>query len=269
MKALTIGLMIVTVGIGSAASATMLTLDSDISYSQIKAWSHSLQSDVECREVVDVPGTYLCLTANQEMLSSLMGRVSFYVEGSPARSLVAESDPLYQKSPQKHYGGHDIMASDMEEFYSRLEETCRSPEKICANDLETSLQNIVIKDAQAQGYKNYAIIASSVKTKDLAHVISHEMYHARFFLNSHYQALVRQFWNNKVSFEDRKAIANIIGQIYNIKTPQGETLLLNEFQAFMLEESAEQDLLGVFAKRYAEELRKSLGSLAPGVEPIF
>jgi hypothetical protein len=270
MKTLTqLKCSLVVLGILTAVSVQaqnqdQLRLSAEIPSVQIGAWSKSTQAPVECRGIKDIPGTYLCLTANAALLRGLMGRVSFYVEGKPTRTLMAATDPLYTNSNQANYAGHDIMAADMELFYQGLEKACPTKPTLCASPLESALRNVVMDDAHRKGFKNYAIIAAAVGTEYFSEVVSHEILHARYFLNPLYRAKVAQFWKTKVSAQDRKAITKIIGGIYNLTGQNGNDLLLNEFQAYTLQEAAMTSQLGmVYAFEHGQELRSYMGALLP------
>jgi hypothetical protein len=220
--------------------------------SSITEFSKQVSSaeDIDCRSLKYIPGTILCLTKTEPQLKALMGRISYFVEGKQGRILVQEDNPTYQISDQANYAGHDIMYSDFSEFYTKIDESCLSPtssEKICLNTEEIALRKLI--DDEKKSFGNVVVIAAQAETDILNVVVSHEILHAKFFLNPEYQKIVKKFWIDKVvaaqkdveihnKLSDIYAVANATVSFTEGQGPSSrpELLLLNEFQAYILQQ---------------------------------
>lgn len=248
----------------AVASAQSLAIGSSMKSDDVDTWlATGLTSDVECRHVDDIPGTVLCITSNADQLRQMMGRVSYFVEGNGPREIVSETDADYLASPQANYGGHDIMAKDFREFFGKMDIGCQNDSTLCANSLETDLRDKITGPFETSGVRNYAVIATAIGKNEIRAVISHEVLHARFFLNPQYQKVVEDFWELKVSNVHKTEIQNILGDIYDLTGPDGRLLLLNEFQAFILMLEPYYPPMGPYAVYYEEDLRASLKGLLP------
>ena len=93
-------------------------------------------------------------------------------------------------------------------------------------------------------------------------VIAHEILHLQFFTDSRIKPVAEKFWDEKVSAEDKAAIKQKLAPNYNVEDRE---LLVNEFQAYMLQASAEYYELGNFLK-YRDALRAAMAAV--GVSPI-
>lgn len=235
------------------------TLGAPLSSFAIEKFNSSFTGSVECREFLDIPAAYVCLTENQETLQHLMGRVSYFVEGTPGRIIVSETNKNYTESEQYKYDGHDIEAKDFYYFYARMDFKCFFENSFCPNRLEAELRRKILSDARHKNYSNFVVIAMVAQTSFFSETFSHELLHARFFLNINYQNAVDKFWKTQVSAQDQLQIIEILQRIYNLKNQSdGYFLLLNEFQAFILQKDAQKEILGAQALKYAEPLRKVL-----------
>jgi hypothetical protein len=255
-------LTVLTFSLVSAADP-QLSLGKKIYTSELGQISSSFSNSVECHELEDRPAVYVCLAENQDLLRRLMGRVSYFVEGVPGDVVVAEDNQEYLKSTQANYDGHDIMAEDFLKFFSVMDKQCPEVNYMCPNTLESDLREHVIGDALRNQYQNYVVIAVVAKTSFFSGIVSHELLHARFFLSDKYQSVVDKFWRDEVSAEDRLEITRILGEVYNLKNNNGYFLLLNEFQAYLLEDSASDNILGSMATKYGQRLREELAQIEP------
>lgn len=241
-----------------SAAEVQLSLGKKIYTSELGQISSTFSNSVECHEFEDRPAVYICLAENQDLLRSLMGRVSFFVEGVPGGVVVAENNQEYLKSTQANYDGHDIMAEDFSKFFAEMDKKCPEMNYMCPNSLESGLREYVIGDAHRQQYQNFVVIAVVAKTDFFSGIVSHELLHARFFLNEKYRIVVDKFWREEVSDQDRLEIKRILGEVYNLKNENGYLLLLNEFQAYLLEETSNDNILGSMAVKYGKHLREEL-----------
>ena len=80
--------------------------------------------------------------------------------------------------------------------------------------------------------ENVVYISSSSDTLS-DNVVSHEIYHARFFLNTAYKNAVIDYYNNHLSKDQQKMFEKSVESVgYN---PEDRVLMANEFQAYMLD----------------------------------
>lgn len=95
----------------------------------------------------------------------------------------------------------------------------------------------------------------------------HEINHGLFSSSEIYRGIVINFWKNVVTAEDRTTIAKILSDIYN---PDDETLLIDEFQAYLLQPKVpvpQSDRLATFVAKYYGRLASELS--VAGVPPAF
>lgn len=99
-------------------------------------------------------------------------------------------------------------------------------------------------------YPNLVLIGL-YPSKDLNINLSHELLHASFFKDKILRSIIEQFWNEKVTKKDKQSIMKILSDDYDIRD---FNLLINEFQAYILESDALNDKLAKYAKKYRELL---------------
>ncbi|MFM8270447.1 MAG: hypothetical protein ACKN9V_09695, partial [Pseudomonadota bacterium] len=148
--------------------------------------------------------------------------------------------------------GHNIPSDELRGFWEALAKLC-SPEQSCASSEENELfENVLIP----MSFKRPQFIAITYAfDADWWVAISHELKHAQYFLNSKYRETVDRFWNETVSEEDRERVRTVLGERYN---KNDEAVMRNEFQAFLLEMHALEDMLKDFAPLYRDKLIQKL-----------
>jgi hypothetical protein len=246
------------IGLGISAQANEIAVTSPLSSTLIEAWSRQLTHPVECREISDIPGTIFCFAKTKQKLSKMMGRVSYFVESNSKGTITDPSSSKYTRSAAANYEGHDIQGEDYDGFHQELEEVCLKNSKLCANSMEKELKVDVIDPFKARGFDNYVVISTWVRTPRLSQVVSHEILHARFFLNLEYRLAVEDFWMNEVEPKDKRTIYNLLARTYDLTGMNGNTLLLNEFQAYTLQKGSRTTDLGVDSSKYQKKLRDRL-----------
>lgn len=244
------------------AQGERIKIGPDSTIAELDQMENSIKG-IECRYVSEIPGTVTCLTETEEGMRRLMGRVSYYVEGAPGKTLVAENDPQFLATPQAQYAGHDIQSEDMEEFFRASEKACQTDQRFCLNALETQLRDQVLSIARERGYQKYVVLAAAGYTGYMSMVLSHEYLHARYFLNADYRAHVKKFWIENLDAETRQGITKALGHTYNLTGAQGEFLLLNEFQAYVLQKDAMYGELGMIALYHGHALREHMAAFIP------
>lgn len=111
-----------------------------------------------------------------------------------------------------------------------------------------------ILDAPAISSLNgqYYVIAFPLDAPiDYRTIVTHEIHHAQFYLSPPLRQAVSEFWNSEISAEDRALMRSILGNVYN---RQNEALMIDEFQAYMLQEDAEHALLSQFVGKFKSAL---------------
>jgi hypothetical protein len=233
-----------------AAFAKGPVVSFDIPSDQVIQWNTEKSNEgTECKHISDIPGTYVCLMDFSDMIATF-ARASFFVEQAPQHTLVGEKDLAFQHSPPvTSYGGHDLNSQDLLTFFSASKKACKKNHAYCLNSHETFLRHLVAK-AKSRGFEKSVIIGIAATS------ISHELRHARYFLNEGYRKTVNEFWNTVVSPEDRQLITQRLGVIYDANNTD---LIINEFQAYLLQDGMPGGRVRYFTK-YRAPLMMALHS---------
>ena len=264
MKTLSTALLFTLFGaVAPAALGGTITMLEPIRSSDVKAWNDKAAGDVECRELSDIPNAFLCLTRTDDLLTGLMARTSYFKEATPRGQVVAADDPKFMNSDQAHYVGHDTMAMAVGAFYDAIALACATDRTFCTSPLETEMLEKLVRPLQQRKADNFAILAVTAGTEGFMSNATHEILHARYYLDAGYRAAVTRFWNNQVAAEDRDKIRAFLATTYNFEGAEGQELLVNEFQAYTLEDDADTDASGFarIEKTYGDPLRAVLGVL--------
>ena len=87
--------------------------------------SYPADGYTECRPVVEVSETYLCLSNTQKGMNSSLGRASSFIEGAGASDsnekghLVRQDDENYLRM-KTMIGGHDLKGADLLRFHQKV-----------------------------------------------------------------------------------------------------------------------------------------------------
>ncbi|MCQ4632468.1 hypothetical protein GB927_020650 [Shinella sp. CPCC 100929] len=227
---------------------------------EIKSWSDASSGDVECRELADIANAFLCLTQTSDLLTRLMARASYFKEASPRGQLISAKNARFTESDQAHYVGHDTVAEFINAFYAKSAEKCAGDPELCVSPLEKELFEKVIKPLHERQVSDFAILAVEARGEGFISNVTHEILHARYYLSPAYRSVVTKFWNENVIPDDRDKIRVFLANTYNFDGPEGEALLINEFQAYTLEEGADKDVSGFarIERTYGVQLREAL-----------
>lgn len=231
--------------------AEHLHLLDPISVEKIPEWNQNIKYILECRELIEVPATLLCLTTSYNLLAELMGRVSYYSEAKPQYNIAAHNDTVYLQSDQRFYLGHDIKPQDLVNFYKDANLKCKENDSYCLNQYEKELEKYIFESQKT----NYVTLALEAKTNIFFQVLTHEILHAQYFTSSTYREKIKDFWQNQISSSDKEQITKSLSKVYNISD---EFLLLNEFQAYLLEYQSETGFFNVFVNKYKNKLQFAL-----------
>lgn len=212
----------------------------------LHAWMLSIKAKIGKRILEN-------LTANTDALT----RAGIFMgagKGMKARTLVRQDDfPLLNY--KKLVAGHNLPGPVLRDFFAATSEPVDP--SLAANEAERAVRETFVKSPRLELLKDsFYLIGFSIQTmKDQKGVISHEVFHALSFLNADYREVVRGFWREHVSAEDRAAITNEIGLAYNV---DDEDLVIDEFQAYLVQSGAERDRMKTYVPKYRDALLSEL-----------
>lgn len=257
---LTALLMLMSTAPVLAGPESQISILEPIEMTGIKSWSNTSLHDVECRELADIPNAFLCLTQTGDLLTGLMGRASYFNEATPRGQVLSADDAKFTGSDQSQYVGHDTVAEFINAFYAQSAVKCAEDRELCVSPLEKELFDKVIEPLRERKITDFAILAVEARADGFISNVTHEILHARYYLSPTYRSIVTRFWNEKVIPDDREKIRIFLADTYNFDGPEGEALLMNEFQAYTLEEDAEKDVSGFarIERTYGRHLRVAL-----------
>lgn len=209
---------------------------------------------MECNGVTEVPGAYVCVTFYQADLNDAFTRIGLFMgagKGLKQGTLLQASD-WKLKNYKKLVAGHNMPGKTIIDFYNN---TKKKP-AIKLNKMEASFKASFVNNPVIQAKKdNYYVIGLSVQsTKSQESVVSHEIFHAQYLLTPNYKETVDKFWQTQVSSEDKKKIKETLGKAYNTE----DTIIIDEFQAYLIQDNAEKDFLQEFVKAYRNKLINAL-----------
>lgn len=211
-------------------SAEQFQIGQPISTKDMEAWqSEFQQTAADCRRVVELKKTFVCLFPTAASSDRSMERAALWVEGNfghPAHTVPAMGSlPLQQFVA----AGHNRNSKDLYEFYIAVQYACEKYKSYCLNVEEKAFYKQLFFPLQNQLQGEFYIITFA-PSSNWQTVITHELWHAYFFEDSTYRMIALDFWN-QLSLKQRSQIrADVIGHdgFYG----QVEHVLLDEFQAY-------------------------------------
>jgi hypothetical protein len=214
----------------------------------------------ECRAVQEIPGAHVCLSYDQKDMNLALGRASSYIEGTGGNTkgvLINQDDKVFH-SFLYDIGGHDLKGASLLNFYEVVQKACsesNEDENVCFSKNESELFSNFIIPAIKENPNFVLITYSLISSMDYENILSHEIMHAQYFLDSNFRDVVDHFWDSKVSEMDKIAIRNIFSKNYD---PNDEFLMKNEFQAYLLQADAEKAWLKKYLLKYRGALISAL-----------
>jgi hypothetical protein len=222
-------------------------------------------TDKSCVEVAparELPGTFLAVFGSQEAMNLALDGASRFIESkqwTDARSRLEDS---------LRVAGHDLTVQDLARYWAEVQ---RHPEP-SAKDFSSAdlallgqerefFKSVVLPLIQQE--PNGVLIAIPATDGTRGALLSHEVLHAQWFEDAKYAAVARNFWDNRVRPLDKKYIRSVLAGNYD---SNDDSLMANEFQAYMLQREAHRFELVEWVDRYRPALRKALQ--AAGVSPI-
>lgn len=225
---------------------------------ELSTFKNDADGYTECRETIELPDVYLCGTYLQRDMNALLMRATIHSDGyreHPKGSLVT-SDDLRAKSAMDILNGHDIPSDEFAEFYKKVDRECSGGSaKYCLTSAESIFRHNVIKPLLAT-HHSFVIIAYSVQSlKPPNEIVSHEMYHAKYFRNAAYRKKIQQFWQSQITKNERTKIESVLSELGYDKN--SEDTMINEFQAYVLQAGSDHGRLEKFSRQYKKRLESS------------
>ncbi len=172
------------------------------------------------------------------------------------RDRFCEFDPDFPLvNYKKLVAGHNLPSPVIKDFFNDV--VGSEDPGLTPNEAEQAVfDNFVNSPRVTQLRNGFYLIGFSIQSmKDQKGVLTHEVFHAYTFLNPRYRAVVSDFWKQTVTAEDRASITKEIGLAYNV---EDEELVMDEFQAYLIQSNADKDRMRTFVPKYREALIKRL-----------
>jgi hypothetical protein len=198
-------------------------------------------------------------------MNGALGRVGIYTgQGAGMeRGTVLAADSPVLANLNKIVAGQNLSGDVVREFFGTMTQT-QSPLLRDENDVARMLAS---PRMTAFGDNFYLIAISVLTYDDPKSIVAHEIQHATYHLDPDIRATVGAFWSSAVPDADKAAIRATLGRIYN---SANEALMIDEFQAYILQPAAENAVLGAFVATYRAPLLAALlannGYTPPTVE---
>lgn len=182
-------------------------------------------------EIADIPGTYTVMFNDLLFMNNAFQRASVYIEQKKWPFRGVDIFGILA-------GGHDLKGPDLlrylEAFKRDHAETVRAQgdgEYQRRIAMEAEFFDVVILPAiQKRGAENTVFLAGAADFGSMR-VISHEIWHAKFFTDPHFAQIARNYWERMPS-ADQDLFKDVAAEFkYDVKDQE---LMANEFQAYML-----------------------------------
>jgi hypothetical protein len=220
----------------------------------------------ECAETTQVPGAFVCLSYFALDMNKILGRAGVYAEGGfavPRGTFAKDSDPDVRKL-NLLVEGQDLKSEDLLPFFEGMRSRCAAGERAsCPNPSEALFYENVLKPVAAARAR-FVILGVAVQAVDAYQAnLGHEMMHAQYMLLPSYKETIDRFWD-AMPAADKDAIRKLLAE--NAYDPSDEFLMRNEFQAYLLEPGADDDLMRDFVPKYRAAVVRALAGR--GLVPI-
>lgn len=181
----------------------------------------------------DIPGAHIAIFDDITTMNNVFYRASYYTEIAPELTHGIE---MYGNKA----GGHDLTGFALATFdKERSKNFLQDAREMGSTGYrkrflqeDEFFRREILPRIQKDSAENVVYI-SSPSDASSERVVSHEVHHARFFLNKSYKNAVIDYYNLHLSKEQQELFENAIAWVgYNA---QDRELMANEFQAYMLE----------------------------------
>lgn len=238
--------------------------------------THAIQmaeQRIDCVKITEAKNVIFCLAYSQYIMNMTFWRPSLYSEGFahfPQRTVADHNNP---SAPYIKYaiGGFNIPSEMFIDFFNEAPKgTYSSQEKV----LVEKLYNPLLKEIGTD--EPFYIVTSAVNggtmSESFFNTASHELLHAQLRMTPGYEEVVTKFWNTQVSKEHKTEFIESLRGVYNI---DDERVMIDEFQAYILQKGAENSVYGSvkkykdidFVMLYADKLRSELEMA--GIKAIY
>ena len=217
-----------------------------------------------CAEYAPVPKTLLCLSNFVETMNLAFLRSSIWTEGlygNPFHVVVDHGNRSYLQNLERARG-HDLRSLDLFNFFNAVDSLCGTEKRYCLSSVEADFRKAVFTPF-ARLNQSFVLLGFALRRNIFSKppyrpFLGHEIYHSQYFNSLRYRDVVNKFWKTMVSESDKEKIKTQLRQTYNIDDSNHPDLLLNEFQAYLLQPEANQAMLKDFVSRYQAELKRML-----------
>ncbi len=219
---------------------------------------------IQCSNVTELMNVVLCGSQLRTGLEVLT-RASIYVEGwnKTDKGTIVKLNSTPYNEAARLIRGHDLKSEDIAKFWKDLTLMCEltGENNYCPSPLEQEFYTKVV-EPRLKLDKPFVVLTFTADYLWRSY-LTHEVHHAQYFTQSMFHDAVFDFWNLKVSSNDREQILKILGETYNASD---KDLILNEFQAYLLMEGAADSKLKLFVNTYTGSLESYLSNI--GQSPI-
>jgi hypothetical protein len=218
---------------------------------------------VEVMELADVPGTYFAIFSSAKAMNLALDRASEFIEDDKMTTDAEHADSM------REINGHDLRAPDLRRFWAQLSqqrETDPGFSKLSSDGERRSIQ------IETEFFKKFvlptieknpnAVILAGAIDGDITATLSHEVRHAQFFVQPRYQEVAEDFWAKSITPQDKANLRISFAPLYD---EHNETLMANEFQAYLLQNPTPEGMESLVAT-YRKPLVEALA--AKGLTPI-
>lgn len=239
----------VTDGLANWRQATM---ERAIIWSSMRRSSYTV-----CSETREIARTWVCASGSRFQMNGLLIRASIYAEGlgSHKKGTIVTRDDSEVLKYIHTIAGQDLKSDDLLAFKDLVQDQCSKNDAYCLSPAEKEFFDRVITPISASG--PFVVLAFGVTDNSYLDVMSHEIFHAQFFLQPLYRSVVEQFWKTSVTELDRKRVKTVLAEGYDAND---DTLMANEFQAYIMMQGAETSLLKDVVPTYRQQLLDALAT---------
>ncbi len=187
---------------------------------------------IDCGWLQEMRNVTLCLFGRADIIALVFGRVTAWVEqpGFPVVPASAVSVP-FETRPPVAVNGANLTGRDILAFAEVVQAACASgEEEACFTDWERPFFERFLLPA-ARRTPDMAIIAAGAAPGQEG-TLSHELLHGLFYSDHAMQTATWFMWTQVLGPDARRGITASLGQVYK---PHDLTILVNEFQAHMLD----------------------------------
>ena len=213
---------------------------------------------VEVMPLENIPHVFVAVFNKRSYMNLVLDRASRFIEGNDGHLLTDEE--RLRGSRSRSIAGHDLTGKDLLR-YRQADLKARSARgngsltegerhRLAA---EREFWDTFLTPALAKDPDLTLIAVTSLESSD--ENLSHEVLHAVYFSSARFRKLIHRFWSEEVSISDQTAIKKKLSASYDA---DNQTIVENEFQAYLLQKSSSYYELGAFVDDYQKRLMQFL-----------